>query len=199
MKIGRQDQHSSAISTSNEETIVVRGRDLARELIGTISFTEHFWLLVTGAMPVRRAAPGARCDAGRHRRARPGAERAGVAHDLRRRPRGAAGCGRGGHPRLRLGGARLLRGRRQFFAAIAKPASIRRESIADAAQTVVREYRSARRSIPGYGHPLHKRLDPRAQRLFEIAAEARYRGRHVADRTRCRDIAAGARRQARWR
>ena len=51
MKIGRQDRHSSAISTSNEETIVVRGRDLARELIGSISFTEHFWLLVTGAMP----------------------------------------------------------------------------------------------------------------------------------------------------
>ena len=36
LKIGRQDQHSSAISTSNAETIVVRGRDLTRELIGTI-------------------------------------------------------------------------------------------------------------------------------------------------------------------
>ena len=51
MKIGRQDQHSSAISTSNEATILVRGRDLARDLIGKISFTEHFWLLVTGALP----------------------------------------------------------------------------------------------------------------------------------------------------
>ena len=51
MKIGRQDQHSSAICTSNEETIVVRGRDLARELIGHVDFTEHFWLLLTGALP----------------------------------------------------------------------------------------------------------------------------------------------------
>src|SRR6266480_3933666 len=51
MKIGRQDVHSTAISTSNEQTILVRGRDLAGELIGSISFTEHFWLLVTGSLP----------------------------------------------------------------------------------------------------------------------------------------------------
>ena len=46
LKIGRQGQRSSAISASNADTILVRGRDLARELIGTISFTDHFWLLV---------------------------------------------------------------------------------------------------------------------------------------------------------
>ena len=51
MKIGRQDQRSSGISTSNADTIVVRGRDLAAELVGTITFTEHFWLLLTGALP----------------------------------------------------------------------------------------------------------------------------------------------------
>src|ERR1700723_3074991 len=51
LKIGRQDRHSSAIATSNEETVVVRGRDLARDLMGRLSFTEHFWLLVTGVMP----------------------------------------------------------------------------------------------------------------------------------------------------
>src|SRR2546430_14570608 len=33
------------------QTILVRGRDLTRELIGRISFTEHFWLLVTGSLP----------------------------------------------------------------------------------------------------------------------------------------------------
>ena len=51
MKIGRQDQRSSAICTSNEQTIVVRGRDLAGELIGAIGFTDHIWLLITGALP----------------------------------------------------------------------------------------------------------------------------------------------------
>ena len=51
MKIGRQDNRSSGISTSNAETIVVRGRDLAGELVGTIGFTAHFWLLLTGSLP----------------------------------------------------------------------------------------------------------------------------------------------------
>src|SRR2546430_16826683 len=32
-------------------SILVRGRDLTRELIGRITFTEHFWLLVTGSLP----------------------------------------------------------------------------------------------------------------------------------------------------
>src|SRR5688572_22090833 len=51
MKIGSQAQRSSAISASNAETIVVRGRDLCGELIGSISFTEHVWLLITGQLP----------------------------------------------------------------------------------------------------------------------------------------------------
>src|SRR5580658_11294691 len=51
VKIGPQAHRSSAISTSNGETIIVRGRDLARELVGKISFTEHFWLLLAGSMP----------------------------------------------------------------------------------------------------------------------------------------------------
>src|SRR5665213_1228613 len=51
LKIGRHDETRSAISTSNAETILVRGHDLTSELIGKISFTDHFWLLLTGAMP----------------------------------------------------------------------------------------------------------------------------------------------------
>jgi len=51
LKIGRQELRNSAISTSNQDTILVRGRDLAGTLIGSIGFTEHFWLLLTGALP----------------------------------------------------------------------------------------------------------------------------------------------------
>ena len=51
MKIGSQQYRSTAISAANAETILVRGRDLVRELMGHISFTEHFWLLLTGSMP----------------------------------------------------------------------------------------------------------------------------------------------------
>src|SRR5690606_38484485 len=51
MKIGSQAHRSSAISASNEATVLVRGRDLCAELIGRISFTDHVWLLITGEMP----------------------------------------------------------------------------------------------------------------------------------------------------
>ncbi|MGB3831290.1 MAG: citryl-CoA lyase, partial [Mesorhizobium sp.] len=51
MKIGKQDAPFQAICTSNPETIIVRGHDLAGELMGTVSFTDHIWLLVAGAMP----------------------------------------------------------------------------------------------------------------------------------------------------
>jgi citrate synthase len=49
----------------------------------------------------------------------------------------------------------------------------------EAAKTVIFEYRTERRQIPGYGHPLHKQLDPRVARLFEVAGEALGKGRHV--------------------
>src|SRR5829696_2428226 len=51
VKIGPQTNRSSAISSSNEDTILVRGRDLCGDLIGHVTFTDHTWLLVTGRMP----------------------------------------------------------------------------------------------------------------------------------------------------
>src|SRR5271168_3926462 len=51
MKIGAQAHHGSGIATSNSTNIVVRGHDLADELIGRIDFTQHFWLLLTGLLP----------------------------------------------------------------------------------------------------------------------------------------------------
>jgi citrate synthase len=37
---------------------------------------------------------------------------------------------------------------------------------------VVREYHTAKRAIPGYGHPLHKKRDPRVTALFTVAEQA---------------------------
>ena len=51
MKIGKATVAESAICTSDDETIVVRGHDLCRDLIGKLSFTDYFWLLVTGQRP----------------------------------------------------------------------------------------------------------------------------------------------------
>jgi citrate synthase len=178
VKIGRQDSHSSAISTSNEETILVRGRDLAHELIGSINFTEHFWLLVTGALPSaaqQRVLDATLVAIAEHGlvpsvqvsrmtlAAAPEALQGAVAA-------GILGCGS-----VVLGSSEAAG---QFLAQIAKrdPAAANPES---AIAEVVREYRQAKRAIPGYGHPLHKGGDPRARRLFEVATEAGVASRHV--------------------
>jgi citrate synthase len=178
LKIGRQDRRSSAISTSNEETIVVRGRDLAHDLIGSISFTEHFWLLVTGSVPTaaqRRVLDATLVAIAEHGMvpsvqasrmtfaAAPEALQGAVAA-------GILGCGS-----VILGSSE---GAGRLFAAIAERTDSG-VSIAQAAQTIILAYRSENRAIPGYGHPLHKHMDPRVQRLFEVAGEVGGAGRHV--------------------
>lgn len=178
MKIGRQDAHGSRISTSNAETILVRGRDLARELIGTITFTEHFWLLVTGALPSagqRQVLEATLVAIAEHGlvpsvqasrmtlAAAPEALQGAVAA-------GILGCGS-----VVLGSSEIA-GR--FLAEITARA-LGNSSPEPAAREVIGEYREAKRAIPGYGHPLHKKGDPRVQRLFEVAAAAHTAGRHV--------------------
>jgi len=177
LKIGRQAHHSSAISTSNEATILVRGRDLARDLVGTLSFTEHFWLLVTGALPSaaqRRVLDATLVAIAEHGlvpsvqasrltlAAAPEALQGAVAA-------GILGCGS-----VVLGSSEAA-GR--FFADVAAAAG--GASLEAAATQVVGAYREAQRAIPGYGHPLHKSADPRAARLLALATEAGVAGRHV--------------------
>ncbi len=177
MKIGRQEHRSTAISTSNEETILVRGHDLAGELIGAIGFTDHFWLLVTGALPTagqRRVLDSTLVAIAEHGlvpsvqasrmtlAAAPEAMQGAVAA-------GILGCGS-----VVLGSSEAA-GR--FFAEIA--AATGAQGLDAAVRAVVGEYRAAKRAIPGYGHPLHKGYDPRARRLLEVAGEAGCSGRHV--------------------
>jgi citrate synthase len=178
LKIGRQDQRSSAICTSNQDTIVVRGHDLAGELIGSIGFTEHFWLLLTGVLPSamqRRVLDATLVAIAEHGlvpsvqasrmtlAAAPEALQGAVAA-------GILGCGS-----VVLGSsedAGLLF--TQMAAAVAGGGTVE-----DAASRIVGEYRADRRAIPGYGHPLHKQADPRAQRLLQVAAEAGSSGVHA--------------------
>ena len=178
MKIGRQDRHSSAISTSNAETIVVRGRDLTRELIGSISFTEHFWLLVTGALPTeaqRRVLDATLVAIAEHGLV-PSVQAARMT--LAAAPealQGAVAAGILGCGSVVLGSSEAAG---QFLAEVAgrDGATANPEN---AIAEVVREYRQAKRAIPGYGHPLHRRGDPRASRLLEVATEAGVAARHV--------------------
>jgi citrate synthase len=45
---------------------------------------------------------------------------------------------------------------------------------------IVRGLREAGRKVPGFGHAVHKPVDPRAERILELADERGVGGRHVA-------------------
>lgn len=52
--------------------------------------------------------------------------------------------------------------------------------IAAEAKKIVAQFAKERAIIPGIGHPIHKPIDPRTPRLFEIAAENGFGGRYIA-------------------
>jgi citrate synthase len=174
MKIGPDVVAKTAISASNPETIVVRGHDLAADLIGSISFTEHLWLLVAGSLPSpaqRRMLDAALVAIAEHGlvpsvvaarmtlAASPEAMQGAVAAGL-------LGCGS-----VILGSSQTAG---EF---LAKVVAVGGDAEA-AARQVIGDYRVAKRAVPGYGHPLHKGGDPRAQKLFALARETGLWGAH---------------------
>jgi citrate synthase len=177
VKIGRQAVRNTAISTSNAEAIIVRGLDLCTELIGKIGFTEHMWLLITGDLPStaqRRVLDSTLVAIAEHGlvpsvqasrmtlAAAPEALQGAVAA-------GILGCGS-----VVLGSSALAG---EFLAAIVTRAG--NGSLDAAARAEIAGLRAAGQAIPGYGHPLHRGGDPRAERLLEVAAEAATIGRHI--------------------
>jgi citrate synthase len=47
------------------------------------------------------------------------------------------------------------------------------------ASGIAREHKERKQPIAGLGHPIHKLVDPRTAKLFEIAAQNGFSGRHV--------------------
>jgi citrate synthase len=60
------------------------------------------------------------------------------------------------------------------------------------AEELAREVRAAGDKLPGFGHPVHRPLDPRAERILELADERGVSGPHVALARALRDGAAAA-------
>jgi len=180
MKIGKATVPASAICTSDDETIVVRGADLCRDLIGQIGFVDYFFLLVTGRKPDAAASrvlnatlvaiaehglvPSVQA-ARMTMAAAPDAMQGAVAA-------GILGCG------SVILGASESAGR--LFLRIDTLAREKGLSLNDAAAQIVGEMRAAGHAIPGYGHPLHKARDPRVAALFKVAQDAGTNGRFPA-------------------
>jgi len=172
MKIGKETEVSTAISTSTADQIVVRGKDLCVDLIGKVDFTGYFYLLVTGQAPTPAASavlnatlvaiaehglvPSVQASRMTYAAA-PDALQGAVAA-------GILGCGS-----VILGASETAG---ILFHEIEQKAVREDCGLRDATIAILTEYRAQRKAIPGYGHPLHKERDPRVNALFEVARSA---------------------------
>jgi len=171
MKIGKATVPRTAICTSNEHTIAIRGRDLSKDLIGKVSFVEHFYLLLTGRMPsageaaVLNATLVAIAEHGLVPSVQAARMTFAAAPDAMQ---GAVAAGILGCGSVVLGSSETA-GR--MYSEI--DAKVRDGAAVDAAALeVMQSWRAAGRSIPGYGHPQHKERDARVSALFGVARDA---------------------------
>jgi len=171
MKIGKATIPRTAICTSDEHTIVVRGRDLSKDLIGKVSFVEHFFLLLTGKPPTagEAAVLNATLVAIAEHGLVPSVQAArmtfAAAPDAMQ---GAVAAGILGCGSVVLGSSETA-GR--MYSEI--DARVQAGEACDAAAlTVMQSWRAAGKSIPGYGHPQHKERDARVGALFDVARAA---------------------------
>jgi citrate synthase len=171
MKIGKTTVPHSAICTSDEHTIVVRGADLTRDLIGHIGFGDYFFFLLTGKRPdapgsaVLNATLVAIAEHGLVPSVQAARMTLAAAPDAMQ---GAVAAGILGCGSVILGASEAA-GR--LFAHIDTAAGPTGD-LRQAARQAVEELRGRREMIPGYGHPLHKARDPRVASLFAVSAQA---------------------------
>jgi citrate synthase len=178
MQIGKAGTPVSHISQAYPDRVEVRGRDLSGDLMGRLSFTAYFHLLLTGREPsdderffldlllVSIAEHGmmpsniaARMTLAADPASLHGAVAAGI-----------------------LGAGPVILGAAEECAHLLEEAQGRVVSGAEPA-TVAGEIAGAIHAsggrVPGFGHPLHRPLDPRAERILELADARGVSGPHV--------------------
>ena len=181
----------SHVSQAYPDRVEVRGRDLTGELMGSMSFTEYFHLLLTGREPtddqrffldlllVAIAEHGmmpTNVAARMTLAADPGSLQGAVAA-------GILGCGP------------VILGTSEACALLLEAAQERVSAGADSAnvaEEMSREAHAAGDRLPGFGHPVHRPRDPRAERILELADARAISGPHVLLAREFRDAAAEA-------
>ena len=179
--IGKSGAAVSHISQAYPDRVEVRGRDLTGELMGRLSFTEYFHLLLTGDEPtedqrffldlllVAIAEHGmmpTNVAARMTLAADPGSRQGAVAA-------GILGCGP------------VLLGTSEACAQLLEEAHAGGDP-----EELVRAIQAAGKRVPGFGHPVHRPLDPRAERILELADERGVSGDYVALARTFRDAVA---------
>lgn len=166
----------SDMGWSTPDRIVVKGRDLVKDIIGKVSLGDMGWLEITGELPtpqqsvlfnalmVTLAEHGMTPVAIATRMVylgAPEAMNAAVAAGL---------CGMG----------TVFVGTTEDSARVMQKAikGVDKPDLKQAAADIVAEFRARKQAIPGIGHPIHKPIDPRTPRLFQLAKENGYYGKY---------------------
>ncbi len=186
MQIGNQGNPVTHISQAYPERVEVRGRDLTSELMGRLSFTEYFHLLLTGREPTEdqrffldtlliaiaehgmmptNVAARMTLDAD------PGSLQGAVAA-------GILGCGP------------VILGTAELCAALLERMRCTDLPPERAAREAAAAVHVAGERLAGFGHPVHRPVDPRAERILELADERGVSGPHVELARALRDAAA---------
>src|SRR5437773_2346889 len=186
MQIGKTREPVTRIAHASPDRIEIRGRDLAGDLMGRLGFTEYFHLLLTGREPTENerffldlvlvsiAEHGlmpSNVAARMTLAADPGSLQGAVAAGI-------------------LGAGPVILGATEECALLLRRAQARSADPAAAAAEVAREIHEAGARVPGFGHPLHRPVDPRAERILELADERGVSGPYVALARALRDAVA---------
>ncbi len=173
------DYHwTTSLSSTTENGIIIRGYNLI-ELIGVVPFPSVLYLLFTGELPEPEIARlidalmVASIDHG-----------AGAPSVLAARTTAS-----GGAPLGAAAAAGLLTLNKFHGAAVEDSmeaiqkvydlAGGQKDELDHAADKLVAEWRQVGRRIAGFGHRQHKKLDPRLERLFELARNAGVSGLYL--------------------
>ena len=191
MQIGKPGKPVTHLSQAYPDRVEVRGRDLAGDLMGRLTFTEYFHLLLTGREPTEeeRFFLDLLLVAIAEHGMMPTnvAARMTLAADPRSL-QGAVAAGILGAGPVVLGTseecARLLERARTKVDGGAEPAAVAAE--------LARAIKEDGSKVPGFGHPVHQPVDPRAERILELADERGVAGEHVALARAFREAAAEA-------
>jgi citrate synthase len=182
MQIGKAGRPVSSISQAYPDRVEVRGRDLTGDLIGRLSFTEYFHLLLTGNEPtddqrffldvllVSIAEHGmmpTNVAARMTLAADPGSLHGAVAAGI-------------------LGAGPVVLGTSESCARLLEQARVSGRSPLE----IARELHAADEKVPGFGHPVHRPVDPRAERILELADARDVSGPHTALARQLRDAVA---------
>jgi len=166
---------TTAICGYDADSISIRGHDLVADLIGRCSFTEAFLLQALGSDPTPRQLR--LVDAVMVTIMEHGLVPSAIVSRLTHY----------GAPESYQGAiAAGLLGVGDRYAGTASECGALLYRIANAddpsgeCAAIVAEYRSQRRPVPGFGHPIHHDVDPRVQRLLDVCGECDCDGRYIA-------------------